>query len=86
MKKAIYIVWGPSPEWGDGVGVIGYAQSLRQAKNILSEERRLEKEYGSRSWRSIDDCGYIEPVPADELGWDGEEPIEKFVEELNDLV
>jgi hypothetical protein len=84
MKHAIvYVVWGPSAEWGDGVGVIGYALTEQDAQGILEHEAAEEVEYGPRSWRSIEDCGTVEPVPAEDLGWDGEEDLAAFVERLN---
>ena len=83
-KPVVYVVWGPSPEWGDGVGVLGYATSIRDARAILRQEREDEREYGPRSWRSVDECGAIEPVQPEELGWDGSEPLQQFVERLNE--
>ncbi len=85
MKKDryVYVVWGPSSEWGDGVGVLGYSTSLRGAQAILRQERADEREYGPRSWRSVDECGAIERVPAVSLGWAGGEPLRAFVERLN---
>ena len=82
-KRFVYVVWGPSPEWGDGVGVIGYARTMREAKAILRREREDEREYGPRSWRSVDECGAIERVPAQDLGWLGDEPLYAFVDRLN---
>jgi alpha-L-arabinofuranosidase len=79
----VYVVWGPSPEWGDGVGPIGYATSKREARMILAQERRDEAEYGPRSWRTLRESAAIEPVPAAELGWDGTEAIEEFIDRLN---
>jgi len=82
--RFVYVVWGPSPEWGDGVGVLGYSTSLRGAQAILRWEREDEREYGPRSWRSIKDCGTIERVPAQDLGWLGDEPLYLFVQRLNE--
>jgi hypothetical protein len=87
MKKAmVYIVWGPSPEWGDGVGVLGYARTMQEAKAILRQEQEDEEKYGPRSWRSVKDCGAIERVPAEELGWLGDVPLHLFIDELNSLL
>jgi hypothetical protein len=80
----VYVVWGPDPQLGDGVGVLGYATSLRKAQAILRWEREYEREYGPRSWLSVKDCGVIERVPAEELGWLGDEPLYVFVERLNE--
>lgn len=69
MRKAkfIYVVWGPSPEWGDGQGVIGYAAFYADAVRILEEEIAYEKQYGPRSWRTIEEVGGIEKVPLEEF-------------------
>jgi hypothetical protein len=83
-ERYVYVVWGPSAEWADGVGVLGYARTLREAKAILRQEREEEREYGPRSWRTIRDCGAIERIPARELGWLGAEPLYLFVERLNE--
>lgn len=64
---SIYIVWGPSAEWGDGQGVIGYASSKEDAQAILEQEKQDEKEYGPRSWRTVDDAGDIEEIPVEEF-------------------
>jgi hypothetical protein len=85
-NRVIYVVWGPSPEWGDGVGVLGYARTKRDARVILQEARAEEREYGPRSWRTLRECGAIDPVPAAELGWDGTCPLDEFVERLNQEV
>jgi hypothetical protein len=82
-RRYVYVVWGPSPEWGDGVGVLAYATSLRGARAILRQEREEEREYGPRSWRSVDECGAIEKIPAESLGWSGE-PLDEFVQRLNE--
>lgn len=82
-RAYVYVVWGPSPQWGDGVGVLGYSTSLRGARAILRQERADEQEYGPRSWRSVEECGAIERVPAAELGWLGDEPLIAFVARLN---
>jgi hypothetical protein len=52
-KPRIYVVWGPSPEWGDGVGVIGYALTKEDAQAILEDAAEEEREYGPRSWRTL---------------------------------
>lgn len=83
MKDYVYVVWGPSPEWGDGVGVLGYSTSVEGAREILRQEREYEREYGPRSWRTVEECGAIDMVPAAELGWLGDEPLPAFVERLN---
>jgi hypothetical protein len=83
-KRYVYVVWGPSAEWGDGVGVLGYATSLRGAQAILRQEREEEREYGPRSWLTVDECGAIEKVEARDLGWDGTQPLTAFVERLNE--
>jgi len=85
-NRNVYVVWGPSPEWGDGVGVIGYATSKAWALAILREAEQEEKEYGPRSWRSIRECGGIEVVDAFELGWDRSVSLRRFVEKLNESI
>jgi DNA-binding PucR family transcriptional regulator len=84
--KTVYVIWGPDATWGDGVGVIGYALSLRDAKACLRDEQRTEREYGPASWRSVNDCGDIEEVPAVSLGWDETEDLERFVSRLTDAL
>lgn len=63
----VYVVLGPSPEWGDGQGVIGYAATPEQAEELLRQEAEDELEYGPRSWRSVHDCGDVEAVPVEEF-------------------
>ena len=85
MRRSVYIVWGPSPEWGDGMGVVGYETSLRKAQAIIKWLLEEEENYGPRSWVSAR-YSYIERVHPAELGWDGVTPLQEFVQKLNESI
>jgi hypothetical protein len=66
-QEYVYVVYGPSAEWADGVGVLGYAANEEDALDLLEWEKEEEEEYGPRSWRTIEDCGDFEPLPVEEF-------------------
>jgi len=39
--RKVYVVYGPSLEWGDGLGVVGYAKTLADAVAIIHEDIAL---------------------------------------------
>ena len=76
-KIKIYVVYGPSAEWGDGVGPRGYFTSRNEAEEFLME---LIQEEGMQA------CGIVE-FDAEEIGFNPDEKtLEEFIDELNSLV
>jgi hypothetical protein len=75
-RDYIYVVYGPSAEWGDGVRVLGFASCKQAALDLLRAERANEREYGPRSWRSVQECGGLDRVHVSE--WTRSDPEAAF--------
>ena len=87
QRYRVYVVHGPSSEWGEGVGALGYFKSRKEAERCLAELKRREKEEGKWSWRSVEECGHIQVWDARELGFDErQQTIDEFLDEMNSLV
>jgi hypothetical protein len=86
-RYRIWVVYGPTSEWGDGVGPLAYFRSKRDAKRYLAELKKQEEEFGQWSWRSVEECGHIEEWDARELEFcPAEKSLDEFVDEMNSRV
>lgn len=47
-ETRIYIVWGPTAEWGDGSGPLFYTDSLKSAGSYIREERRMTIDHAAQ--------------------------------------
>jgi hypothetical protein len=83
----ICVVWGPTIEWGDGVGPLGYFKTRKDAEGYLEELRQREKEEGKWAWRSVEECGHVQEWDARELGFDeNAQTLDEFIDEMNSHV
>ena len=87
----IYAIWGPSPEWADGVGVLGYAGSKEAAQDMIWDLIADCEEYGPRSWYG---SGGLSPNDYDIVPVDPEElpdelrhlPVDEIIDRLNEML
>jgi hypothetical protein len=87
-KYRVWIVWGPTSEWGEGSGPLSYFKTKREAEWYLAELKRREKEEGRWSWRSVFECGCIDVADARDIGIGMEpgETLDEFIERMNSYV
>jgi hypothetical protein len=85
-RYRVWVVWGPTSEWGNGVGPLGYFRTKKEAESYLSYLKRKENEEGMWSWRSVFECGYVVANDARDIGLEEEETLEEFVERMNSYV
>jgi len=87
----IYAIWGPTAEWGDGRGVVGYATTRREAEAMIREKIEDAREYGPHSWygsggtkRNDYNIVPVDPadIPEEMRGW----PVDVIVDELNRML
>jgi len=87
----IYAIWGPTPMWADGYGVVGYAASREDAEAMIDIYIEECREYGPRSGYgegglSRDDYDVVKVDPSDLPEEMRGLPLDEIIDRLNERV